>query len=94
VSPVALNVVAPLVVPTWANELQLAPLQRSIRYPVTPTLSVEAVQLSPICVLEDAVAVTPPGAVGTWVSAVLVVVTKETLEYALKFPAASVALTR
>jgi hypothetical protein len=88
------KVVAPLVVAIWANEVQLAPVHRSMRYPVTPTLSVEAVQLSPICVLEDAVAVTPPGAVGTWVSAVPVVVAKETLEYALKFPAASVALTR
>jgi hypothetical protein len=39
-----------------------------MRYPVTPTLSVEAAQASPICELEDALAANPLGAVGACVS--------------------------
>src|SRR6267154_795568 len=40
-------------------------MQRSTIYPVTPTLSVEAVQLRPTWVLEEAVASRLVGAVGT-----------------------------
>jgi len=50
------------------NELHPAPEQLSIRYPVTATLSVDAAQLSPICVLDEAVACRLPGAVGRVVS--------------------------
>jgi hypothetical protein len=88
------NVVAPVVVPICANDVQLAPAQRSMRYPVTPTLSVEAVQLSPICELEDAVAANPLGAVGACVSVAALVGADAIFEYALKFPAASLARTR
>jgi hypothetical protein len=63
-------------------------------YPVTPTLSVEAIQLNPICELEVAVAIRLLGAVGACVSPVPVVVAYEMLEYVLRLPAASVALTR
>ena len=78
--PVSVNVVAFAVVPICANVAQLAPAQRSIRYPVTPTLSVEAVQLNPICELEDAVAARPPGAVGDWVSVDALVVAEAMFE--------------
>ena len=44
VSPVSLKLV-PLGVPTCANVVHPAPWQRSTRYPVTPTLSVDAVHL-------------------------------------------------
>src|SRR5215470_19020172 len=50
------------------NELQLAPLHCSMRYPLTPALSVDAAQLNPTCVLEEAVAVRLAGAVGAVVS--------------------------
>jgi hypothetical protein len=63
-------------------------------YPITPTLSVEAVQLNPICELEIAVAARLPGGVGACVSPTPVVVAYEMFEYALRLPAASVALTR
>jgi hypothetical protein len=63
-------------------------------YPVTPTLSVEAVQLKLICELEAAVAVKPVGALGGVVSAALGVLAEAVLEYVLKLPAASVARTR
>jgi hypothetical protein len=62
-------VVVPLVVPICANDEQPAPAQRSTLYPVTPTLSVEAVQVSPICELEEAAAFKFDGAVGGVVSA-------------------------
>lgn len=52
------------VVAICAKEPQLAPLQRSILYPVTPTLSVEALQVSVIWVFEVAVATREPGALG------------------------------
>ena len=84
----------PLVVPICAKAVQPAPAQRSISYPVTPTLSVEAVQFNPICELEDAVAIRLLGSVGACVSPVPVVVAYEMLEYPLRFPVASVALTR
>ena len=47
---------------------QLAPWQRSTLYPVTPTLSVEAVQERLICAVETAVTVRLPGALGGVVS--------------------------
>jgi hypothetical protein len=67
VSPVTLKLVVALVA-ICVNALQLAPEQLSIRYPVTATLSVDAAQLSPICVLDEAVACRLPGAVGAVVS--------------------------
>jgi hypothetical protein len=94
VSPLSVNVVIPPVVPICAKEVQLAPAQRSMSYPVTPTLSVEAIQLKPICELEVAVAVRLPGAEGACVSPTPVVVAYEMFEYTLRLPAASVALTR
>ena len=51
-----------------AKPVQLAPWHRSRRYPVTPTLSVAAVQVSVIWLVEFAVAVNPDGAVGGVVS--------------------------
>jgi hypothetical protein len=51
-------------VPTCANDEQLAPLQRSTRYPVTPTLSEEAAHVRLICVLDVVLAASEPGAVG------------------------------
>jgi hypothetical protein len=39
-------------VPIWVNEVQEAPEQRSTLYPVTPTLSVDAVQVR-LMVLEE-----------------------------------------
>jgi hypothetical protein len=47
---------------------QPVPWHRSTWYPVTPTLSVEAVQLKLICALDAAVAVSPLGGVGGVVS--------------------------
>jgi hypothetical protein len=47
---------------------QLAPWQRSTLYPVTPTLSVDAVQERFTWLLETAVTVKPEGAVGAMVS--------------------------
>jgi hypothetical protein len=73
-------VVVPPVVPICANEEQPAPLQRSTLYPVTPTLSVEAVQVSPICELEEAVATSFDGAVGGVVSAPVEVVAEAVFE--------------
>jgi len=60
---------------------------------VTPTLSVEAVQLKLIWLPLIAVAVRLAGAVGGCVSGAGVVALA-TGEYPLKFPAASVARTR
>ena len=51
-----------------AKFTQPVPEQRSILYPVTPTLSVEAVQERLTCVAEAAVAVKFVGAVGGVVS--------------------------
>jgi hypothetical protein len=93
-SAVSVKVVAPIVVPIWANEVQLAPLHRSIRYPVTPTLSEDAVQVRPICELDEAVATRLAGAVGAVVSDEEFVAAEAIFEYPLKFPAASVARTR
>jgi 2-polyprenyl-6-methoxyphenol hydroxylase-like FAD-dependent oxidoreductase len=77
-----------------ANPVQLAPEQRSILYPVTPTLSVDAVHPKLICVEDAAVAVSPLGAEGLVVSAAPEVVAELILEYPLRFPAASDARTR
>jgi hypothetical protein len=63
VSPESLKLV-PLGVAICAKLEQAAPWHRSTLYPVTPTLSVEAVQLKSICVLDAAVAVRPLGAAG------------------------------
>jgi len=49
--------------------LHPAPLQRKIEYPVTPTLSVDAVQVKPIWVPDAAVATRLPGVDGGVVSA-------------------------
>ena len=65
--------------------------QLSIRYCVTPTLSVDAVQLRLICAPLAGIAVKPAGTVGVVVSAVVALATVELL---LRFPAASVAFTR
>jgi hypothetical protein len=35
-------------VPIWVKDVQLDPWHLSTKYPVTPTLSVDAVQLRPI----------------------------------------------
>ena len=61
---------------------------------MTPTLSVDAVQLKPICELEDAVAVRLIGTVGAYVSDDALVVAEAMFEYPLKFPEASLARTR
>jgi hypothetical protein len=47
-----------------AKEVQPAPEQRSTKYAVTLTLSVEGLQASVICVLEVAAAIRFTGAVG------------------------------
>ena len=60
-------------VPTCAKLLQPAPWQRSTRYPVTPTLSVDAVQLKLIWVPLTAVALRLPGVLGGCVSGEVVV---------------------
>jgi hypothetical protein len=58
-------------VPTCAKLEQLEPAQRWITYPVTPTLSVDAVQLRDSWVIVAPLAVRPVGAVGAVVSAVV-----------------------
>jgi hypothetical protein len=90
---VSLNVVA-IGVAICTKFAQAAPEQRSTLYPVTPTLSVEAVHAKLICELEAAVAVRFAGAVGGVVSAAAGVVALDVLEYPLLFPAASFARTR
>ena len=89
----SLNVV-PVGVAICAKFAHAAPEQRSTLYPVTPTLSVEAVHDKLICVVEAAVAVRFVGAVGGVVSAAACVVALDVLEYPLLFPAASFARTR
>ena len=61
-------------VPTLVKVVQPAPAQRKIEYPVTPTLSVDAVQVNPICVPDAAVATKLAGVDGGVVSAALGVV--------------------
>src|SRR5438132_4741006 len=90
--PVSLNVV-PAALPTGAKLVHPAPWHRSTGYPVTPTLSVDAVQLRLIWLQLTAVAERFVGAVGACVSGAGVVALA-TLEYPLRFPAASVARTR
>ncbi len=66
-SPVLLNVV-PADVPICTKLEHPTPAQLSIRYCVTPMLSVEAVQLKLICEPLTGVAASPLGAVGATVS--------------------------
>src|SRR5262245_64379211 len=80
-------------VATWAKFVQLAPAHRSTWYPVTPTLSVAAVHVT-VIPTPDAVADGLVGAVGGVVSTTAGVVTDTVLEYELRLPAASFALTR
>jgi hypothetical protein len=77
-----------------AKPVQLAPEHRSILYPVTPTLSDDAVHPKLIWAEDAAVAVSPLGADGGVVSAPAGVVADAVAEYALKLPAASDARTR
>ena len=79
--------------PTCAKSVQPAPWQRSTRYPVTPTLSVEAVQLRLIWVALAAVAVSPDGVDGGVVSGAAGVVAVAIAEYALRLSAWSAART-
>jgi hypothetical protein len=60
-------------------------------YPVTPTLSVDAVHITLICEDDIAVAVSPTGTEGAVVSATLFAVTVTTALVVL-FPAASFAI--
>ena len=59
---------------TLAKVVQPAPAHRKIEYPVTPTLSVDAVQVNPILVPDAAVAARLAGVDGGVVSAALGVV--------------------
>ena len=70
----------PVAVAISVKTEQPAPWQRSIRYWVTPTLSVAAVQDRPTWVGPNAVAVRPVGAVGGWVSDGAGVVTDAVVE--------------
>ncbi len=73
---------------------QPAPVQRSIRYPATATLSVAAPQLRSIRPLLIADAVNVPGADGATVSAAPGVTAVEVFEYKPRFGTASAARTR
>src|SRR5437762_2822806 len=88
-SPVSLYV-GPAAVPTGAKLVHPAPWHRSTGYPVTPTLSVDAVQLRLIWLPLTAVADSVPGAVGACVSSAGVGALA-TFESPLRSPAASVA---
>ena len=81
-------------VPVWTNPVQLEPWHRSTRYPVTPTLSVDAVQLRLIWLPLAAVAVRFDGVLGGCESEADGVVALAVFEYWLRLPAASVARTR
>src|SRR2546430_4085759 len=91
-SPVSLYV-GPAAVPTGEKLVHPAPWHRSTGYPVTPTLSVDAVQLRLIWLPLTAVADRLPGAVGGCVSGAGVAA-PATFADPLAFPAASVARTR
>ena len=78
----------------WANALQPLPEQRSSWYPVTPTLSVAAVQLTLTWLWLAATAASPPGALGGVVSGAAGVVAFTVLELPLTLPAPSTARTR
>jgi len=82
--------VVPAGAPT-CTKLALPGFSRSTKYPVTPTLSVDAGQLRLIWLPLTAVAVRLAGVVGDCVSGVVALATGE---YALRFPAPSVARTR
>ena len=79
---------------TCANVVHPLPWQRSIKYAVTPTLSVDAVHVRLIWLVETAVPLSPEGAVGACVSGAACVVALAVFEYVLRFPAASAARTR
>ena len=81
--PVSLKLVAgAATVVICENVVQLAPVQRSIRYwLMVPPVSVEAVHDRLICVGPEAVADRLPGAVGELAG----VVAEAVFEYALKF---------
>jgi hypothetical protein len=93
VNPLSLNVVA-VGVAICAKFAHPAPWHLSTLYPVTPTLSVDAVHDKLICAGEAAVATRFVGAVGGVVSDPASVLVEEIFEYALLFPAASAARTR
>jgi hypothetical protein len=63
-------------------------------YPVTPTLSVDALHVRPICEEETAVAVNPVGTDGGVVSGVPLLTVTVTLALVVLFPAASFAMAR
>ena len=84
----------PVGVAICAKLVQPAPWQRSSRYAVTPTLSVDAVQLRLIWLVETAAADRPLGAVGGVVSGAACVVALAVFEYRSRLPAASRARTR
>jgi hypothetical protein len=69
-----LEKLGPNEVPIGAKFEHPAPWHRCTWYPVTPTLSVDAVQLRLIWLALTAVAVSPLGAVGGWVSGPAMVV--------------------
>src|SRR5262249_49238592 len=54
----------PAVAAISANVAHPPPWHRSTRYPLTPTLSLDAVQFRPIAMPDEAAAVNPDGAVG------------------------------
>ena len=62
--------VVPVGVPTWVKVVQVAPWQRSTRYPLTPTLSVDGFQARLIWPPAAGVAVNPDGVDGGVVSGV------------------------
>ena len=86
VSPVTLKLRAPVVVPI------LVPFC-NIVYPVTPTLSVEAVQERFVVVVVVPLAAKLLGADGGWLSGAVEVVTFAVLLTGEIFPAASLAVT-
>src|SRR5512140_110911 len=76
-----------------ATLVKVAPsVLRSTWYPVTPTLSVEALHVRLICEFDAAVAARLAGMVGAWVSGASVVA-EAVLLTAYSLPAASIAAT-
>ena len=85
--------VAVLVAAICTNVAQFAPVQRSMLYPATAMLSVDAVQVSPICVAVASTATRFAGVLGGVVSAPAPVVPYAEFEGGLTLPAASFATT-
>jgi hypothetical protein len=84
-SPVMVKLV-PVLVPIWVKFVQLLPRHSSIKYPVTPALSIEAPQVSVMALPDAGAVITPVGVLGGWVSPpppLLEVVALTILEYAL-----------